>query len=73
MAGGETTDEILITPATACHRTPLLRGHGRDPIEDQDQQAEAELAYFAKAEHSIFKTPKQFATTTTDTHSRPQR
>ena len=40
------------------YRTLYLEDDDGTPIQDQDQQAEAELTYLAKAEHSIFKTPQ---------------
>ena len=38
---------------------PYLEDEHGNPIPDHEQQAEAELTYFAKAERSIFTTPEE--------------
>ena len=45
-------------PPRCATEHPYLEDDDGTPIQDRGQQAEAELMYFAKAEHSTFKTPQ---------------
>ena len=42
---------------------PCLEDENGNPLPDHEQEAEAELTYFAKAEHSIFRTPEEICDT----------
>ena len=50
-------------PPRCVSEHPRLEDEGGAPIQDRDQRAEAELTYFAQAEHSIFRTPQDICET----------
>ena len=50
-------------PPRCATEHPYLEDENGHPIPDHEQQAEAELTYFAKAEHSTFRTPADICNT----------
>ena len=53
-------------PPRCATEHPYLEDDDGKPIEDQDQQAEAELTHFAKAERSIFRAAQDICDSYTD-------